>query len=364
MSLSGFRPVAAVTLQVGGLTLSSGLYCNAAEGFSGSVESFLVQVYRCKSCLYSCTCPGHMTSHLSNIHMISSSEDFVHTGDKGCEEEENEEELFLYDMFESMTPPPCDISSQGAGLHVAHTCQVTSLFEDDCSLFKEESDQCAHLRKLGLCRISVARTTAKTSRTTAKTSRTTPTTSRNIKSQPTSSSKTIQIVSKLSSSHPRSAADAIPLENNREKVKKKRRKESPPKKTDGNSRKKTRRKNLENDLEKTKESQFWCSLCHRSFSSALTLRRHSGVHSDLRPFTCPHCPYSSRLKASQIQHLRTHTGERPFRCSVCTYASIDRSSLIRHKRTHSNDKPYTCPHCHYCSIQKKSLDLHLLRHHT
>ncbi|XP_015224953.1 PREDICTED: histone-lysine N-methyltransferase PRDM9-like isoform X1 [Cyprinodon variegatus] len=107
-----------------------------------------------------------------------------------------------------------------------------------------------------------------------------------------------------------------------------------------------------------------CSLCHRKFSSKLTLKRHLGVHRAEKPFICPHCPYSSRLKASLMQHLRTHTGEKPFRCSECPYASIDRSSLLRHSRTHSQEKPYNCQLCSYSSIQKKSLDLHARRHHT
>ncbi|XP_040912083.1 oocyte zinc finger protein XlCOF6 isoform X2 [Toxotes jaculatrix] len=112
------------------------------------------------------------------------------------------------------------------------------------------------------------------------------------------------------------------------------------------------------------QTGFSCSLCHRSFSSKLTLRRHLGIHRGEKPFTCPHCSYSSRLKASLLQHLRTHTGEKPYRCTECPYASIDRSSLLRHCRTHSQEKPYRCQHCDYSSIQKKSLDLHARRHHT
>ncbi|KAK2896177.1 hypothetical protein Q8A73_015665 [Channa argus] len=124
---------------------------------------------------------------------------------------------------------------------------------------------------------------------------------------------------------------------------------------------KTTRRKKEEELE---ETGFYCSLCHRKFSSKLTLRRHLGVHGGDKPFTCSHCPYSSRLKASLLQHLRTHTGEKPYRCAECSYASIDRSSLLRHSRTHSQEKPYRCQHCDYSSIQKKSLDLHARRHHT
>lgn len=33
-----------------------------------------------------------------------------------------------------------------------------------------------------------------------------------------------------------------------------------------------------------------------------------GIHRGEKPFSCSHCPYSSRLKSSLLQHLRTHTG--------------------------------------------------------
>ncbi|XP_076023841.1 uncharacterized protein LOC143013974 [Genypterus blacodes] len=137
---------------------------------------------------------------------------------------------------------------------------------------------------------------------------------------------------------------------------------SPRWKKTGRAEDKQKNKATHSSTKETKD--FCCSLCHRTFSSKLTLRRHLGVHSGDKTFSCPHCAYSSRLKASLLQHLRTHTGEKPYRCAQCSYASIDRSSLLRHSRTHTQEKPYSCQHCSYSSIQKKSLDLHARRHHT
>ncbi|XP_055084494.1 zinc finger protein Xfin-like isoform X1 [Periophthalmus magnuspinnatus] len=384
VSLPGLRPVAAVTLQVGGSSLRAGLCCDIESFSPDAVETFVLLLHRCTRCLFTCAESGHMITHLSthvspthlsstpnhspshthisstpnhspsHAHIISASQEFMQTGDK------EDEDLFLYDMF--------DISAQGEELQEAHTCQVSSLFEEHCSLFKEERDQSAHLRTLGLCRISASKSPPRSPPKSPPSSscRTDKTPGSTEKSRRRSRPARVPRVHlKLTKTDPRVQPIAqttahrpvhTPLRDFR-----KRRREPPTKSRDvGDDKKIIRRKKLEN---LQKEPSFTCSVCKRTFSSALTLRRHAGVHSDLRPFSCSLCPYSSRLRASLLQHQRTHTGERPFGCPVCSYASIDRSSLLRHQRLHNNERPHCCPHCDYCSIQKKSLDLHLQRHH-
>lgn len=125
-----------------------------------------------------------------------------------------------------------------------------------------------------------------------------------------------------------------------------------------------KKKKGQKEEKSTKRKEFCCSLCDRTFSTKLTMRRHMGIHQGYKPFECPHCQYTTRLKASLVQHMRIHTGEKPYKCPQCPYASIDSSSLRRHSRTHTQEKPYHCQYCPYRSIQKKSLDLHARRHHT
>ncbi|KAM9349684.1 uncharacterized protein ABDE67_009389 [Symphorus nematophorus] len=517
-----YRDISPVTLQVVGGAVSSSLYCGEVEGVAGAglVESFLVELFRCKLCQFTCGLKASISSHLLLRHRpptltyLTEDEEGADAGGGAQDREEEEEEaglqqeavspyqldlnrqtkqsdedededFLLYNMLDNMSPPTCDISSEG-GLQVAHTCEVSTLFEEEeSSIFplkggsvdlscpidvppstQEEMAQSAHLMTLGLCRISAAKPAApppppppSTSqpslppppdgvpRPSQSKTRTSPSSRRRCLLCPTtlpsrrlldihvrshragggfgciSCSCTASSWAELEPhwrSHSRrrkrrrKRREEQGQEDTKKKKKKKERKkrtvtskpfrnlhqQTPEEQSDGwrghligrageqevghadsrtsrgqsgslqtiteKKKKKTRRKKTEEDEEekKSEETGFCCSLCHRKFSSKLTLRRHLGVHGGDKPFSCPQCPYSSRLKASLLQHLRTHTGEKPHRCAECPYASIDRSSLLRHSRTHSQEKPYRCQHCDYSSIQKKSLDLHARRHHT
>ncbi|XP_062284324.1 zinc finger protein 425 [Scomber scombrus] len=299
-----------------------------------------------------------------------------------------------------MTPPTCDITE--GGLQVAHTCEVSTLFEEESSIFplkggsvdlscpidppasQEEMAQSAHLMTLGLCRISACRPGGCWTCTCGPTGRgggfgcvrcSLPADSwSQLELHWRTHCRRQQQKKKKKKKKKREASHLAHHETHADRSDGRRRQligradrkkvkhlDRETKTQASDSRKRTKTKTAEEEEESTR---FCCSLCHRKFSTKLTLRRHLGVHGGDKPFTCPTCPYRSRLKASLLQHLRTHTGEKPYRCSQCDYASIDRSSLIRHSRTHSQEKPYRCDHCDYSSIQKKSLDLHARRHHT
>ncbi|XP_076600565.1 uncharacterized protein LOC143328933 [Chaetodon auriga] len=527
-----YRDISPVTLQVVGGAVSASLYCGEVEGLSGGlVEAFLVELYRCKLCQFTCGLKTSISSHLMLRHRPPTLT-YLEGPDRGGGAEDREEaglqreappyqldlngeskpgdedeEFLLYNMLDNMSPPTCDISSEG-GLQVAHTCEVSTLFEEESSIFplkggpvdlscpidhpptQEEMAQSAHLMTLGLCRISATKppppppppppsastsqpvhpppdasprpsqpNNLKQSETAGRQTKTSPSVRRRLPCllcPLTLTSRRLLDVHVRSHrvtggfsciccswtadsweelephwrSHCRRRRRGRRKEQKQEKKKKKKKaatsrpfscpvclrtfrsaasqnthqqtrdgcdqchhsdqsdgwrgwligrtgaKEEA--RTDNQTsrpqtgslpsvaekRKKTRRKKKEEEVKEGEETAFCCSLCHRKFSTKLTLRRHLGIHGGAKPFTCPHCSYSSRLKASLLQHLRTHTGEKPYRCAECPYASIDRSSLLRHCRTHSQEKPYRCQHCDYSSIQKKSLDLHARRHHT
>ncbi|XP_047445857.1 zinc finger protein Xfin isoform X2 [Mugil cephalus] len=182
-----YHDISPVTLQVGG-AVSSRLYCGEVEGLSGLVESFLVELYRCKLCQFTCDLKTSISSHLLLRHRPLA---YLGGADRGGgadggdyqldlnggskqRDEDEDEDFLLYNMLDNMSPAPCDISSEGA-LQVAHTCEVSTLFEEDSSIFplkgssvdlscpidppssQEEMAQSAHLMTLGLCRISAVK---------------------------------------------------------------------------------------------------------------------------------------------------------------------------------------------------------------
>lgn len=148
-----YRDISPVTLQVVGGAVSSSLYCGEVEGLSGGlVESFLVEFYRCKLCQFTCGLKASISSHLLHRHRPptlaylgganraarpedreeaglqrgASAYQLDLNGESKQSDEDEDEDFLLYNMLDNMSPPTCDISSEG-GLQVAHTCEVTHL---------------------------------------------------------------------------------------------------------------------------------------------------------------------------------------------------------------------------------------------
>lgn len=143
MSLQRYRDISPVTLQVVGGAESS-LYCEQAEGVAGHVEgganlveSFLVEVYRCKLCQFTCGLKTAIGSHLQLRHRPPELTCLGGTEEEAglrqgaspyrldlsgeSKQSDEDEDFLLYNMLGSMTPPTCDITE--GGLQVAHTCQ-------------------------------------------------------------------------------------------------------------------------------------------------------------------------------------------------------------------------------------------------
>lgn len=135
-----YRDINPVRLQVVGGAVSSRLYCGAVEGLAataaGMVEAFLVELYRCKLCHFTCSLKSAICSHVQNSHHHPSltclgrasgggGADELDGASKQSEEDEENMNFLLpmYGMLGNMSPPPCDISTDG-GMPVAHTCEV------------------------------------------------------------------------------------------------------------------------------------------------------------------------------------------------------------------------------------------------
>ncbi|KAM9737223.1 uncharacterized protein zbtb22a [Menidia menidia] len=74
--------------------------------------------------------------------------------------------------------------------------------------------------------------------------------------------------------------------------------------------------------------------CHCGKAYALKSMRDRHVkmaHLNLRPFGCPVCSKSFKMKHHLTKHLRTHGGLRPYECSLCGKKVVWRDSFLRHQ---------------------------------
>ena len=75
------------------------------------------------------------------------------------------------------------------------------------------------------------------------------------------------------------------------------------------------------------------------------LKKHALVH-DVAKFACPLCDRKFKTVSNRNLHLREyHAPNRCFKCDLCVFSTQHKRALDVHMKLHSDDKPYACPHC-------------------
>ncbi|KAM3919073.1 zinc finger protein 408 [Leptodactylus fuscus] len=106
------------------------------------------------------------------------------------------------------------------------------------------------------------------------------------------------------------------------------------------------------------ERKFQCKDCAKSFSQLGHLKRHSFIHSGLKPHLCPECGKEYCSEESYKAHLLGHRGLRPFKCSQCDKAYGTQRDLKEHSVLHTGQRPYHCQDCGKSFARRPTLRIH------
>lgn len=107
---------------------------------------------------------------------------------------------------------------------------------------------------------------------------------------------------------------------------------------------------------------YCCSVCKKVFKTQSHMRLHCLIHTNLKPFTCHQCDFTTNAKGNLYTHMRKHTGNY-FKCSLCDFRSCNRSHMAEHEATHTTERQ----RCEMCSNDYntiKSLVNHVRKYHT
>ncbi|XP_035716481.1 zinc finger protein 846 isoform X2 [Folsomia candida] len=97
---------------------------------------------------------------------------------------------------------------------------------------------------------------------------------------------------------------------------------------------------------------FVCDVCGSTFTCAKRLREHKLTHGGIKRHQC-----EERNVCSHFSILSTIT-------QICGACFLRKFQLDAHLRVHTNERPFPCPHCDKAFKQSKALTVHVLRLHT
>ncbi|XP_040265102.1 zinc finger protein 408 [Bufo bufo] len=106
------------------------------------------------------------------------------------------------------------------------------------------------------------------------------------------------------------------------------------------------------------ERKFHCKECNKSFFQLGHLKRHSFIHSGIKPFLCSECGKEYCSEESFKAHLLGHRGLRPFKCSQCDKAYGTQRDLKEHSVLHTGQRPYRCEACGKSFARRPTLRIH------
>lgn len=77
------------------------------------------------------------------------------------------------------------------------------------------------------------------------------------------------------------------------------------------------------------DRRFKCDLCSKSYFENHLLQVHKLVHTKIRHY-CNICGKDYVRLMSLTRHMHSHSDVKPFACNICNYSSIEKHSVKKH----------------------------------
>ncbi|XP_037934346.1 zinc finger protein 813-like [Teleopsis dalmanni] len=101
-----------------------------------------------------------------------------------------------------------------------------------------------------------------------------------------------------------------------------------------------------------------CPLCKKGFNRHSDLKKHTVIHTGVRPYTCGLCRKTFSRDFNLQKHFLLHTGQHPFVCPYCPKCFSNSTKLIQHIQFHSAKNLFECKICNVSFSQQKKFIIH------
>ena len=106
--------------------------------------------------------------------------------------------------------------------------------------------------------------------------------------------------------------------------------------------------------------QLPCPHCKSVYKSQRCLSQHIALVHTKDP--CPDCGKLVGRRDMSRHKMASHTREKNFKCDVCGKSFITTQRLNDHKNIHTGEKPYKCKYCSACFANGGTLGMHQRSH--
>ena len=113
--------------------------------------------------------------------------------------------------------------------------------------------------------------------------------------------------------------------------------------------------------EATKGDKFPCDECERKFSSRVSLKRHSQIHTGQFNHFCKICRNGFNESSHFKIHMRSHEGLK-YNCSQCPKSFVSKQNLMFHMSEHTGEYKFSCDKCGKGYNVRATFEKHLSCH--